>query len=502
MNRKLKVFLFCFLISFVTLLITSKNSFLYPMNDGVDMNAYFTMGKGFFDGVIPYKDLFDQKGPMVYLVYGIGTLISSTSFIGVFILEILFFSIFLYFSCKIIELLSENVYKYIYILIPLFSLLVTTSESFVHGGSVEEFCLPLVTYTLYLFLKFLKSRIISLYEVIVEGIIAASLILTKYTLVGMSAAFGLILVFLIFKQDGLKSAFKFCLQFLFGMLIVIIPWIIYFAYTNSFKDFIDVYFIINLTAYSSSEGFIESFLDFPNLFFENIISCGFIYLICMVLSFCWLKKYFNDERLSFIYSCILIFITILFIYIGNVMHLYYALILFPFLIGGLIWLFEKLDPMFIKIRKLRYGYIGYFVYYAVLFVLLFKGANYIYFIGTPKESLMQYQFAEIINEKEDATVLEYGWLDVGVYFASGKLPVTRYFVQMNFSYDNFPENHDEQVKYIENGITDFVVVTSNVDTILTDESLPEFFKHYKIVSTVEQLFENKLLRYYLLEKKL
>ena len=76
-----KVILAIFLIvSILTLLICSKNSPLYPYNDWVDGNAFFTMGKGMFNGKVPYKDLFEQKGPLLYLIYGIGYLISHDTF--------------------------------------------------------------------------------------------------------------------------------------------------------------------------------------------------------------------------------------------------------------------------------------------------------------------------------------------------------------------------------------------------------------------------------------
>ena len=75
--------------SIFTLLICSKNSPLYPYNDWVDGNAFFTMGKGMFNGKVPYKDLFEQKGPLLYLIYGIGYLISHDTFLGVYLLEVI-----------------------------------------------------------------------------------------------------------------------------------------------------------------------------------------------------------------------------------------------------------------------------------------------------------------------------------------------------------------------------------------------------------------------------
>ena len=87
----------CSLLSLGFLLITTKSSPLYPINDWVDPHAFFTMGKGMMNGLVPYRDLFEQKGPLLYLIYGIGYLINNTNFLGVFILEVLFFTIFLLF---------------------------------------------------------------------------------------------------------------------------------------------------------------------------------------------------------------------------------------------------------------------------------------------------------------------------------------------------------------------------------------------------------------------
>ena len=56
--------------SIFTLLICSKNSPLYPYNDWVDGNAFFTMGKGMFNGKVPYKDLFEQKKPCSFSFNG------------------------------------------------------------------------------------------------------------------------------------------------------------------------------------------------------------------------------------------------------------------------------------------------------------------------------------------------------------------------------------------------------------------------------------------------
>ena len=64
------------LISAGVLLICSKNSPLYPMNDWVDVNCFFTVGRGMRHGMTPYLDLYEQKGPLLYAVFALAAWIS------------------------------------------------------------------------------------------------------------------------------------------------------------------------------------------------------------------------------------------------------------------------------------------------------------------------------------------------------------------------------------------------------------------------------------------
>ena len=85
---------FAFFISFCFLTICSRSSFIYLFNNWDDSNSYFTMGKMMMNGGVIYRDLFDQKGPLLYFIYGLGYLLSHTSFSGVFLIEIISFTIF------------------------------------------------------------------------------------------------------------------------------------------------------------------------------------------------------------------------------------------------------------------------------------------------------------------------------------------------------------------------------------------------------------------------
>ena len=92
----------------VTITVFSKSSFLYPLNDWVDSNCFFTMGKGILHGKVPYRDLYDHKGPVLYFIHALAAMISSDSFLGVYFIEAAACFGFLFYSYKTLQLFTDN----------------------------------------------------------------------------------------------------------------------------------------------------------------------------------------------------------------------------------------------------------------------------------------------------------------------------------------------------------------------------------------------------------
>lgn len=68
----------------------SPDSFLMAYwSPRCDSAWFFTCGKAWMEGMTPYVDFADSKGPLLWLIYGIGYLLSPTSYIGVFWLSVL-----------------------------------------------------------------------------------------------------------------------------------------------------------------------------------------------------------------------------------------------------------------------------------------------------------------------------------------------------------------------------------------------------------------------------
>ena len=84
--KKYGLIIWSFVCAAVILLFTTRSSVLFLCNNWDDANSYFSMGKGMMNGLVIYRDLYDQKGPYLYLLYGIAYLISHKTFFGVFLL--------------------------------------------------------------------------------------------------------------------------------------------------------------------------------------------------------------------------------------------------------------------------------------------------------------------------------------------------------------------------------------------------------------------------------
>lgn len=472
MRKKInyKVLLFCFIITTVVLFFTSKSSPFYPMNDWVDVNAFMTVGKSMMKGIVPYKDLFEQKGPVLYFIYGIASLISDTSYIGVFILEIISMTLTLYFCYLIAKLfLSE---KKSILLLPVFLLLITTCAAFTHGGSCEEAMFLPQIITLYYFIRHFKNKEMNYKEYMLVGFFAGIILLIKYTSLGLWFAFQLIMIISYFKKKKSREAILSSIMFLSGMMIPIIITLIYFGINNGINEFIDVYFVTNMTVYTEKISILGRFIKLIETFFNTLFRNNLV-VTSLVLFYPLLLWRLSLEKEYKWYLIIIYLFTIFGVFYGLKSYSYYVLPVNLFILFSLISLFT-----YIKDKKLNKNYKIIFTIVLVLtFSLSYLISNNRYFHGIKKEDLFQYKFAEEIKKEDNPTVVNIGYLDFGVYLTSGVYPTTYFFEQQNFKYDNFPDNVDAFMNYIRNKETMFIVYIKNYknhdDPFLEEEKLRE-----------------------------
>lgn len=495
-KKNILIVLYAFLTSLICLALASKNSFLYPFNDWVDANAFFTVGKSMMNGIVPYKDLFEQKGPFLYFIYGIGSLISFKSFIGIFFLEVLFWTVSLIYLYKILKRFLNT--KTSLIILPIFMSLIVTTKAFTHGGSAEEFCAPFFFITLYYFIKHFKIKELNKKEMLLNGIIAGLVLLIKYTLLGFWLGFTLsIFIDYIIKKDY-KKAIIYPLFLLLGMFIPFAIFLIYFGINHAIKEFFYNYFWVNITAYGADS--INIFARI-NKMFVGLFSALYNNMACFVLLlFIPILIWKLDLKLrGKILLLVMIFITIIGIYAGLKFYRYYLLFLLFFISIGLLCLFNLLNKYIDKLNKWYYLLIILIVLFS-FFNAYYNSNNKAYF-NIKKEDLFQYEFANIINQEQNPTVVNMGFLDSGIYTLGGIYPSTYFFQKPNIKYEYFPDVLDSFQEYIKNGKTMFIVYYTKLNEEKLQEKEKYLFINYDLVMKRQQDFENVHMYSYLFKIK-
>lgn len=493
-NRILLLWSMVLSVLFITL--GSKSSPLYPLNDWVDVNCFFTMGRGLLEGMVPYRDLYEQKGPVLYFVYALVSLISKDSFFGVYLLEVVTFGLFLYFSGKLAQLYM-GASRVVYFLIAILAAAVVTSWSFTHGGSVEQLSLFMLVYAMYSVLKALReARGLTFGEALTNGIFAAILLWVKYTMLGFYIGLALFVLFWYLTDPVLRGKLLPTIgQFLLGVIAVSAVVLLYFGIHGAIGELFTVYFYNNIFLYS--EEIQSSRLDALWKCLQGAIkyNTNYGWLIWSGSLFLLLKR---DGQWKAGLMTVLCFVGLaVTTYWGGKPWDYYGLIFAAFCILGLIVWTEFLRAT--KLFDLWHHWLPKHVISAIVAMVLvlsvlltgtLENNQNLYLTKYKKADTVQYRFAETIQKVEDATLLNYGFLDGGFYFASGAKPACRYFCYFNI---NAPEMWAEQDACIANGETDFIVTRYyKLEQYAVDSS------RYVLVDEVSHPFDqNSTYTYYL-----
>ena len=447
--------------SFITITLLSKSSFLYPINDWVDSNCFFTVGKAILKGKVLYRDIYEQKGPLIFVLHAIAARISYRSFFGVYLFEIISCIIYLIYSTKIIQSFLQS--AYVILAIPILSLLVYSSTAFVGGDSVEEFFLPIITYSLYTGIQICVRKDVDFIKVFFTGVCTALVLWSKYTCLGFFIGWIIALSTAFIKNGKLGTIVKSAFIYVMGVMSVTVPILVYFIKNKALNDLLKAYIYNNIMLYSNriSDGGQKTGLIYniihgiAHALHENVI-LGFIIVVFVL----WLNRYRSKAVSSFIKITLLA--SCVFVYCGSVSYPYYTLVFYSYLAIGIIFPLVWISDIAYK-KKRRDAYPSLIVIASVVLWLVFAlfRSNNTMLLMTPKNKTPQYMFANIISQKDNATLLNYGFLDGGFYTAAGIVPDVKYFCMLNIPLD---EMTDSQKNYVIDGKTDFIV-TCNEELI-------------------------------------
>lgn len=492
-----RLLLFCMLLAALFLGICSKSSPLYPLNDWVDVHCFFTMGRSILDGLVPYRDLYEQKGPVLYFLFALAALFSDTSFWGVFLLEVVTFGLFLYFSGRIAAIYLGNS-RSIFFIVAVLAAVIPISKSFSHGGGAEQLCLFMLAYSLFSVLSALhEKRPLRFWEAFFNGVFAAAVLYIKFTMLGFYMGLALfVVIWYMSEKYRIKVLFFTIGQFLLGVAAVSAVVFGYFAIHGAVGDFLTVYFYNNLFLYPvETEGSkLELIQNCLRATLQYNGSYSWLMTAGIFLFLLQLRSHWRDLVMVLLTFAGLSIGT----YWGGRGYTYYGLILAVYTVFGLIALVQacRLAGVSALTKQLSSPWLtGAALILCTVLLMnhsLQKSGN-TYLMAYDKEDHPAYQFAETINTVDDATILNYGFLDGGFYYAADVLPSCKFFCTLNI---NAPDMWASQRAIINNSEVDFVITRRYP---LSRYSVNA--SGYQLVDEASFYFEGIDFTYYLYQKK-
>ncbi len=430
--------IWCLGAAALVLALCSKTSPLFVLNDWMDANIFFTMGKSMLSGKVLYRDVFDHKGPVLYLLYGLGWLLDRTGFTGVFVLELCAYALFLNLGLRAAELLRGKPLHPAWCLAP--AAAVAASRAFSHGGSAEELLLPFLAAALYGLVKcFVSRQQMPLPMVALHGVLCGCALLLKYTVLGFYLAWVAVLAALYLHRGWLRELGKSCGAYLGGLALAALPWLFYFAANRALADWWECYFYDNLFLYKGGESGALTLAQ--HLWWAVRDDLPAVLLLGAFLAWAAGTKQRGAAAAVLVLAAGLAFTSLMGGYL-----VYYGLVLAVFAPLGLTALPQKLPG--------RHGtaVLPVFGIAAAAAWCLTVSPNRA-LRGRPAEDLPQVRFAEIIRETPNATLLNYGTLDGGFYTAAGVLPPCRYFCVTNMP---LQAQWQQQWDLLADGAVDYV----------------------------------------------
>ena len=447
-HEKGAVLLLIFLTAFLTITLASKCSPLYPFNDWVDPNTMFTVGKGMLRGRIPYRDLYEQKGPLLMALHALGAWISFDSFLGIWLLEIGACFCYLFLQFKI---LAYRFGRRAAAIIPLLALITYVPPAFVQGDSAEEFALPLLTYAIYLGVKSIHAdKLPDRKDQILLGITSGCILWIKFSMLGFYFGWFLFFVLWAFRRKNSAELIRIIPGIAAGVMIISVPVLLYFFLNHALDIFAECYFINNVRyypAFGSAEGpfrlavnlwngvrrFLEANPMVPVLFAAGLVWC-----------------FMRDEKNLAAFLLLTGLSGFLIIFMNGTSFPYYTFVFGCFSVLGLMWLSEipqtgeSMLSLSLKIS-----------FFACAAGILSFSEN-MYLLAYEKKDFPQFRAAEVIRQSgiENPSVLHYGLLDAGFNMDQGLVPGQRFFCHFNLL---LPEQETEQKRYIDESVTDYVI---------------------------------------------
>lgn len=439
-------------IAAITSFFFSINSPLHPWvgsNALTDSSVFKTIALMMERGFIPYRDSFDHKGPLLYIINWFGNKIGQ--YRGVWVIEIIFLTISLYVIYKMARLLCEKKAS-IVVSLTAISLLFKYYEG---GNLTEEYAMMFIAVGLYIFIDYFKNNKVTRARLAISGFSFGAVLLLRPNMIITWIVMCTAIFFKLIIAKEWKNLREFTVWFLTGMAIIIVPILTWLLANDALYQCWQDYIVFNMKY--TDKGRVpfplkwETFFTFFN---TTVYIVSFIILAFM----CTIKdKFFNRIYLVFMLG------SLVFVSLAGTSFWHYGMVLVPVVVYPLSLLFAEIEKIQSKDISRTVSIIV--SVYLLVTIIALNWIELIKTIPSTYETRNEEHISDIArttadfvvsNTSEDDAISVYGNWNF-IYILSNRRHATRYSYQYPVSYV-VPEIMDEYFKQLQEELPRILVV--------------------------------------------
>lgn len=453
-RRELNVFLGLGLFATLLLFFVSSDSYTHDLYNKVDSAWFYMCGKAWFEGLTPYVDFADSKGPLLWLIYGVGYLLNPYNYLGIFWITCLWYSFILYFTYKTALIFLNDTRRSIICAVLMSCCYLHT---WYHNEvRAEDFALLFMVISLYavcrMFYGELSNKRVRNGLMFALGVSCSALFLIKFNLALMQLGFILVAIYyIIHNRLGIKPI----LWIIIGGITLLVPFAIYFVAEGNLVPFLQEYILNTVQTVSGDvpdNSIIKNYIFTVLFHFIDKDKAFEIALIAVsLLGAALMAKRVKEYKYIPLFG-------ICYVFAVNFIHLqYYSCALCTFcLMFFVVWLISEFKVFSRTIPAILI--IGAMFSFEVVATLLSSNYNMLYRPTFWRDNVEQKAFYDmnyIIEQIERPTLLNAACYEYGVGIMSQTLPACKYWALQNGATQHMK---DDQRQCILTQRADFVYV--------------------------------------------
>lgn len=477
------------LVAGISTLLFAGTSVLYHNISLPDPNYYFTAARMIMNGKVMYRDIFEQKGPLVYFTHVIALAITpGRRDYGYSIIEFLLMFFLLWFTYRIMRLYLPRIWGAVLTL--LFPAVFLQNALFREGDTVEITSTVIMMGALYLVMRQMVQPVhrVRFWESGLLGMGVAWILWSKFSLVLMPGIAALVLVAVVWGNQGWRQALLHTGLGLLGFVLITGPVLFYFWHYRALNDLFNVYFYWNLNAYTEAAklplagailygaylGVANALMSYPILMWAAVIGLLGVFLGPFTPRKGWYRLGLFLPLWGVMFS----------VGYPHLLGYYiYPLVIFvPLALLTAAKLILFLYPKLAEWQPRGWATVGTWLALTVVTLLIAAGFN-----NTPQQSRLFekedpaiFQFMAPVRHDPKASMMLFGVMDYGFYYYGGnKEPVSKYFAVYNLDWNKFRYPWKDWDQRLADKSVDYVVTNT-----ARAHSNGHLRKNYKYLSTV------------------